>query len=73
KRSVVGDQTSTIARFFGCSYIGLYPIVLDGQVVGCIYMESRQPRRELQLWELRQLGQLRVCIVTAMRRVRGSS
>ncbi len=72
RRSVVGNQTNMIARVFGCSYVGLYPVVVGGQVVGCIYMESGKPRPDLSADELRQLGQLRDSLVTAMRRVRGS-
>lgn len=74
RRTVVGDSTQdeirNLARVFGCSYMGLYPIVVAGQVVGCIYMESRTDRTALKLVELRLLRQLRDALASAIRRMR---
>jgi len=73
RRSLFGNQSSSLARFLGCSFVGLYPVVVGGQVVGCIYMENEQPRAEPDEGQLRHLGQLRDSVVLAMRQVRGSA
>lgn len=73
RRSVFGNQGSSLARFLGCSFVGLYPVVVGGQVVGCIYMENQQPRAEPDEGQLRHLGQLRDSLVLAMRQLRGSA
>ena len=74
RRTLVGDaaqpEIRDIGRLLGCAYLGLLPIVVDGRVVGCIYMETREPRRDLQTGELRLLRQLRDSLAAAMRRAR---
>lgn len=64
------EDIRNIARLFGCAYLGLYPIVVTGQVVGCIYMETREPRPELTSGELRLLRQLRDSLASAIRHMR---
>jgi len=68
----VADRQARISEFLllGCAYLGLLPIVVAGRVVGCIYMETREPRRDLQTGELRLLRQLRDSLAAAMRRAR---
>jgi HD-like signal output (HDOD) protein len=72
KRTVVADAQEInggdITRIFGCSYLVLYPILAAGEVVGCLYMESRKPRPSLTTRELSLLEQLREALATGIRR-----
>jgi hypothetical protein len=49
------EKTNQIARLFGCASYGLYPIVVAGQTVGAMYMESGKPLPDLNRELLDQL------------------
>lgn len=71
RRTLVGnagqEETRDLVRFFGCAYLGLFPIVVAGQIVGCLYMENHEPRSDLNPGELRLLRQLRDALTAAIR------
>ncbi len=77
KRSIWFDaargETSPIADFFGCRSFGLYPIVVSGQAVGSIYMESRRRSLDLGSREEYLLERLRDALTSAFVRVRSGS
>ncbi len=64
------DNTNALARVFGCTWLGLYPVVVAGQVVGCIYMESHAMPPRLKDGDLRFLNKLRDSLVSAIGRLR---
>ncbi len=77
KRIVVSDTErdagAKIGRLFGSSYVCLYPVAVARQVVGCIYGESRNARRDLTAGELSILEELRDSLASAIARVKRRS
>ena len=74
KRSVVADarreDTSRIGPLFGSACFGLYPMVVADRVVGCIFMDSRNPRPSFKSRELHLFDRLRDSLASAFIRLR---
>jgi len=72
KRAIVADaqegSAGDLIEIFGCSYLVLYPLLALGKVVGCLYMDSRQPRPSLTTRELSLLEELRDALSTGIQR-----
>jgi hypothetical protein len=64
------DPLNQIARVFGSSYLGLYPVVVADLVVGCIFMDCQKGRPKTDDGELQLIEQLRDALVSALTRLR---
>ncbi|PWU11530.1 MAG: hypothetical protein C5B51_02510 [Terriglobia bacterium] len=78
KRIVAGagdgehPEAAKLSAIFGSSYLGLLPIVVAHQAVGCIYMENTHPRPGLNERELHVLQELCVALTSALGRLRNA-
>jgi HD-like signal output (HDOD) protein len=74
RRSVVVDsrrnEVNQLTRTLGCKYLGLYTLAVEGPVVGCIYMESRNTHPKLDSSQYYLLDRLRDVLVGAIARLR---
>jgi GAF domain-containing protein len=68
--SARNEPENDLLQAFGVKWLAIYPVVVDSRVVGCLYLESAQPRADLSTGQLVLMEQLRNILVSAIQRVR---
>ena len=68
--SATSDSGSELLQHFGVGWLAIYPVVVDGRVVGCLYFESREPRAGLTSRQLLTLEELRNVLASVIQRMR---